>query len=165
MLELLILYILNKYDCTRYNIQNLIEEMFFIFSCPSLGAINPALRRLENMGCVEYSSSMSDGGKLSKRYKITPFGLKYLKEAIALFDFKNNAHMLNNAKVCISLSDILDNKQKEDFDFLIANKLKILKKDVETRLSDPYILYTEIQRKILEKTIKEINELILIVEK
>lgn len=164
MLELLILYILNKYDCTIYKIQKLIGEMFFIFSCPSLGAINPALKRLENLGCVEYSSFMSDGGKLSKTYKITPFGLKYLKETISLFDFKNSAHMLNNAKVCISISDVLDNKQKEDFYFLVANKLKILKKDVENKLKDPYILYTEIQRKVLDNTIKEIQALILTVE-
>ena len=165
MLELLILYILNKYDCTIYKIQKLIEEMFFIFSCPSLGAINPALKRLENLGCVEYSSFMSDGGKLSKTYKITPFGLKYLKETISLFDFKNTSHMLNNAKVCISISDVLDSKQKEDFNFLITNKLKILKKDVENKLNDPYILYTDTQRRVLSGTIKEINELILVVEK
>lgn len=160
MLELLILYILNKYDCTIYKIQKLIEEMFFIFSCPSLGAINPALKRLEETGCVEFTSTMSDGGKLSKTYKITPFGLKYLKETISVFDFKNQAHMLNNAKVCISISDVLDKSQKENFDFLIKNKLNILKKDVENKLNDPYILYTETQRNVLRGTIKEIDELI-----
>ena len=117
MLELLILYILNKYDCTIYKIQKLIEEMFFIFSCPSLGAINPALKRLEGLNCVEFNSIMSEGGKLSKIYKITPFGLKYLKETISLFDFKNPAHLLNNIKVCISLSDVLDEDQKEKFNF------------------------------------------------
>ena len=163
MLELLILYILNKYDCTIYKIQKLIEEMFFIFSCPSLGAINPALKRLEETGCVEFTSIMSDGGKLSKIYKITPFGLKYLKETISVFDFKNQAHMLNNAKVCISISDVLDKSQKENFDILIKNKLNILKKDIENKLNDPYILYTETQRNVLRGTIKEIDELILAV--
>ncbi len=163
MLELLILYILNKYDCTIYKIQKLIEEMFFIFSCPSLGAINPALKRLEGLGCVEYTSIMSDGGKLSKLYKITPFGLKYLKETISLFDFKNQAHLINNAKVCISISDILDNEQKEKFYFLIENRLKILKTDIENKLNDPYILYTEVQKQVLIASIKEIEELINVV--
>ncbi len=163
MLELLILYILNKYDCTIYKIQKLIEEMFFIFSCPSLGAINPALKRLEGLGCVEFTSTMSEGGKLSKIYKITPFGLKYLKETICLFDFKNQAHMLNNAKVCISISDILNKEQKEQFDFIVKNKLKILKTDIENKLKDPYILYTDIQKNVLGATIKEIDELICII--
>ena len=94
MLELLILYILHKYDCTIYKIQKLIEEMFFIFSCPSLGAINPALKRLETMGCVEFTSQMSEGGKLSKNYKITTFGFKYLKETLLAFNFKNPAYLL-----------------------------------------------------------------------
>lgn len=163
MLELLILYILNKYDCTIYKIQKLIEEMFFIFSCPSLGAINPALKRLEGLGCVEYTSIMSDGGKLSKLYKITPFGLKYLKETVSLFDFKNPAHLINNAKVCISISDVLENEQKEKFYFLIENRLKILKTDIENKLNDPYVLYTEVQKQVLNSSIKEIEELINVV--
>lgn len=164
MLELLILYILNKYDCTIYKIQKLIEDMFFIFSCPSLGAINPALKRLENLGCVEFISSMSDGGKLSKTYKITPFGLKYLKETISLFDFKNQAHLLNNAKVCISISDILNDEQREKFNFIVQNRLKILKTDIENKLKDPYILYTEIQKNVLNSQINEIENLIKIIE-
>ena len=163
MLELLILYILNKYDCTIYKIQKLIEETFFIFSCPSLGAINPALKRLESLGCVEFQSFMSDGGKLSKTYKITSFGLKYLKEAVASFDFKNQAHILNNAKVCISISDILDNEQKEKFNFIVQNRLKILKTDIENKLNDPYLLYTKIQKDVLKSTIIEIDELIKLI--
>ena len=164
MLELLILYILNKYDCTIYKIQKLIEDMFFIFSCPSLGAINPALKRLEGLSCVEYTSVMSDGGKLSKIYKITPFGLKYLKETISIFDFKNQAHMLNNAKVCIAISDVLNDEQKEKFNFVVQNRLKILKTDIENKLKDPYILYTEIQKDILNAQIKEVEDLIKITE-
>ncbi len=160
MLELLILYILNKYDCTIYKIQKLIEEMFFIFSCPSLGAINPALKRLENLGCVEFTSFMSEGGKLSKTYKITPFGLKYLKETVSLFDFKNQAYMLNNAKVCISISDVLDSEQKEKFNFIVQNRLKILKTDIENKLNNPYILYTKTQKDILGATIVEIDEIL-----
>ncbi|MCD8024508.1 MAG: PadR family transcriptional regulator, partial [Candidatus Gastranaerophilales bacterium] len=142
MLELLILYILNKYDCTIYKIQKLIEEKFFIFSCPSLGAINPALKRLETLDCVEYKSEMSEGGKLSKIYKITPRGLKYLRETITLFDFKNQAYLLNNAKVCTALSDVLMPEQKEKFSFIVENRLQILKTDIENKLKNPYIQYS-----------------------
>ncbi len=164
MLELLILYILNKYDCTIYKIQKFIEDMFFMFSCPSLGAINPALKRLEGLGCVEFNALMSEGGKLSKTYKITPFGLKYLKESISVFDFKNPAHLLNNAKVCIALSDVLNKEQKEKFRFVISNRLKIFKTDIENKLKDPYALYLEEQKAVLGVLIKEIDLLIKTVE-
>lgn len=164
MLELLILYILNKYDCTIYKIQKMIEEMFFVYSCPSLGAISPCLKRLETMGCVEFESSMSDGGKLSKTYKITPFGLKYLKETILTFDFNNRSHLLNNAKVCISISDILDKDKKDKFNFLVQNRLKILIADIENRLNDPYIIYTDSQKKVLQASVKEAQNLISILE-
>ena len=78
MVEILILYILSKYDATIYKIRKLIQERFFMFSKPSLGTINPALKKLEGLSCVEFESKMTDGGMLSKIYKITPFGLKNL---------------------------------------------------------------------------------------
>ncbi len=162
MLELLILYILNKYDCTIYRIQKQIEDMFFAYSCPSLGAINPCLKRLETLGCVEFEKTMTDGGKPSKTYRLTPFGLKYLKETVFVFDFKNPSHLLNNAKVCISISDILDKDKIKDFNFIVENRLKMFIKDVENRLNDPYILYTDIQRKVLEASIKEAENLIAV---
>ena len=70
MIEILILYILTKYDCTIYKIKKLIEEKFFMYSMPSLGAVNPALKKLESLSCVEFESKMSGGGMLSKTYKI-----------------------------------------------------------------------------------------------
>ena len=52
MTEILILYILIKYDATIYKIKKLIEEKFFMYASPSLGAINPALKKLEELSCV-----------------------------------------------------------------------------------------------------------------
>ncbi len=66
MTEILILYILIKYDATIYKIKKLIEEKFFMYASPSLGAINPALKKLEELSCVEFESKMSDRGMLSK---------------------------------------------------------------------------------------------------
>ena len=81
-----------------------------------------------------------------------------------VFDFKNPAHLLNNIKVCISLSDILDEDQKEKFNFSAKSKLQILKNDIENRLNDPYILYNNLQCAILKGEIKEINALINLIE-
>ena len=78
MIEIVILYVLNKYDSTIYRIGKIIDEMFFAYLKTSSGTINPALKRLENMGCVEYVEKMSDGGMLSKIYSITSAGKKHL---------------------------------------------------------------------------------------
>ena len=115
MTEILILYILIKYDATIYKIKKLIEEKFFMYASPSLGAINPALKKLEELSCVEFESKMSDGGMLSKTYKITPFGQKYLKSIISSYKFKNKAHILNNASILVCISDILDDEEKKNW--------------------------------------------------
>ena len=44
------------------------------------------------------------------------------------------------------------------------NRLQILKADIENRLNDPYILYTNLQTEILKGTIKEIDALINLIE-
>ena len=68
MIEIAILYVLNKYDATIYRISKIIDELFFAYLKSSSGTINPALKRLEKLGCVEYNEKMSDGGMLSKIY-------------------------------------------------------------------------------------------------
>ena len=52
MIELLILYLLNKYQLTMYAVQKKISEEFAIYTKPSFGTIKPALVRLEAKGFI-----------------------------------------------------------------------------------------------------------------
>ena len=54
MIEIAILYVLNKHDATIYRLGKIIEEYFFAYLKTSTGTINPALKRLADLGCVEY---------------------------------------------------------------------------------------------------------------
>ncbi len=160
MTEILILYILTKYDATIYKIKKLIEEKFFIYSSPSLGTINPALKKLESLSCVEFQSKMSDGGMHTKTYNITPFGQKYLKSIISSFKFKNKAHILNNIAVLICISDILEeNEKKELFKNCIEN-LQILRAEIVSALENPYILYNGQQKSVIKTNLNTIESLI-----
>ena len=89
MIEIVILYILNKYDSTIYKVGKIIDELFFGYLKTSTGTINPALKRLEKMGCVECSEKMSDGGMLSKIYSITSGGKKHLTEELQRVELNN----------------------------------------------------------------------------
>lgn len=160
MTEILILYILIKYDATIYKIKKLIEEKFFMFASPSLGTINPALRKLESLSCVEFESKMSDGGMLTKTYKITPFGQKYLKSLISAFKFKNKAHILNSASILICISDILEEEEKKELFQNCLNNLKILKAQIISALENPYNLYSEAQKNVIKSNIPVIESLI-----
>ncbi len=164
MTEILILYILIKYDATIYKIKKLIEEKFFMYASPSLGAINPALKKLEELSCVEFESKMSDGGMLSKTYKITPFGQKYLKSIISSYKFKNKAHILNNASILVCISDILDDEDKKELIKNCLNNLLILRAEVVSALKNPYNLYTEMQKQTIGTNLLAIEKLIEVLQ-
>ncbi len=160
MTEILILYILIKYDATIYKIKKLIEEKFFMYASPSLGAINPSLRKLEGLSCVEFESKMTDGGMLTKTYKITTFGQKYLKSLISSYKFKNKAHILNNASILVCISDILEEDEKKELFQNCLNNLKILRAETTAALENPYNLYTERQKGVINSQLAAVEKLI-----
>ncbi len=160
MVEILILYILSKYDATIYKVRKLIEEKFFMFANPSLGTVNPALKRLEGLSCVEFESKMTDGGMLSKTYKITPFGMKYLKNAILSFEFKNKSNILSNVSILLCVSDILEEDEKKELYKTLLNHLLLLKKGMEDAISNPYNMYEPLQKDVIKKELTAVNGLI-----
>lgn len=164
MIEILILYILSKYDTTIYRARKIIEEKFFMFASPSLGAINPALKKLEGLSCVEFESKMTDGGMLSKIYKITPFGMKYLKDALLSFKFKNKAHILNNASILICISDILEEDEKKEVYKNCLNHLLLLKKEIDEALLNPYNMYDTMQKNVINKELLATEGLIEVLQ-
>ena len=160
MIEILILYILNKYDCTIYKIIKLIDELFFAFTKTSAGTINPALKRLENLSCVEYKSNMSDGGMLSKTYSINSAGKKHLTDLLLTYTSQNPAHILNEAKMLIYCSDVLSVNELIEFKNNLKNNLQLFEIKLERGLNDEYNNRDSIQKKTIEITLFETKELI-----
>ena len=71
MIELLILFELNRRVLTMYGISKEIRATFAVLTTPSYGTIKPALTRLENGGFVKKQKTMSKGGRPSCYYSIT----------------------------------------------------------------------------------------------
>ena len=160
MSEILILYILNKYDCTIYKIIKLIDELFFAFTKTSAGTINPALKRLENLSCVEFSSKMSEGGMMSKTYSITPAGKKHLVDLLLTYSTQNPAHILNEAKMLLYCSNILSVNELIEFKNNLKNILQLYEIKLERGLTDEYNHHDPIQKKVIEQTLSHTKELV-----
>ncbi len=160
MTEILILYILSKYDATIYKIRKLIGEKFFMFSVLSFGTITPALKRLEELSCVEFDTKMTDGGLVTKTYKITPFGLKYLKSIIAGVEFKNKLNMLNKISILICVSDILEDEEKINLFNDCKNRLLLLRADINNAVENPYNMYTELQKNVINANLSAVDKLL-----
>ena len=160
MIEIVILYLLNKYDSTIYRLTKIIDEFFFGYLKSSTGTINPALKRLESLGCVECTDKMTDGGMLSKTYSITQVGKTHLKEALLSFDVKNPAHILNEVKVVLYCSEFLSLKDYVVFKENILNILELYKIKLEKGLKNDYIALNEMQKQTVEITLEEVEKLI-----
>ena len=154
MFEILILYVLNKYDATIYRVGKIIDELFFAYIKSSTGTINPALKRLEKLGCVTYSEKMSDGGMLSKTYSITLEGKKHLKELLLSFNSTNPYHTIIDAKIALSCADVLSINETIEFKENMQNILELHKIKLQKNLENEYIDLNEHQKKLIKSTIK-----------
>ena len=162
MIEIAILYILNKYDATIYRISKIIDELFFAYLKTSAGTINPALKRLEKIECVKFSEKMSDGGMKSKFYSITPTGKKHLAELLLAYKSTNVYHTINEVKILLFCKDILSVSELIEFKENLLNNLELHKIKLENGLKNEYISLNNVQKQTVEITLKEVNELIKI---
>ncbi len=160
MIEIAILYVLNKYDATIYRVMKLIDELFFAFLKTSAGSVNPAIKRLEKAGCVVSLDKMSDGGMFSKTYSITREGKKHLAELLISFNSKNPYHIANEAKIAIFCANILSVNEYIEFKENLLNNLELHKIKLERGLKNEYIELNEKQKALIQATLADINGLI-----
>lgn len=107
MIELLILYLLNKYQLTMYGVQKKIAEVFAIYTKPGFGTIKPALVRLEEKGFIISRKTISEGGRPSVFYAITPTGMEELKRLVVARTSDNPVKFLNTARVKLICAELL----------------------------------------------------------
>ena len=160
MIEIMTLYILLRYDTSIYRLKKIIEEYFFAYTKVSYGTISPALKRLEKMGCVEFSENMSKGGMKTKKYSITQTGKKHLINLLLTWENNNPYHILQEAKIILYCSDVLNTNEQTEFSENLLNILELHKVKLEKGLKNEYISLNNLQINIIKNSIKEVNELI-----
>lgn len=121
MIELLILYELNKKTLTMYGISKEIKSEFSVLTIPSYGTIKPALTRLSKSGFVKAQKTMSTGGRPSVYYSITDSGKNELKNLLLEPPLENPIQFLTTARIKLACSEILDNTEQKE----MLNLLKI----------------------------------------
>ena len=162
MLEVLILFTLKKYDCSIYRLTKIIEDTFCAYAKPSLGAINPSIKKLQNLGCITSSDSMTEGGKRIKTISLTQFGEKYLKSLLLNFEFSNSATFLNSTGIFICASSVLNDEEKEQFNKNLLVQMKLYENFVKDKIEKSYNITSPVQEKMINLTLnylKNIEEL------
>ena len=95
-----------------YGVQKKISEEFAIYTKPGFGTIKPALVRLESKGFVISRKSISEGGRVSIFYAITPSGMDELKRLIVSRTSDNPVKFLNTARIKLICSSLLSNEDQ-----------------------------------------------------
>ena len=136
MIELLILFELNRKILTMYGVSKEIRAEFSVLTTPSYGTIKPALNRLESGGFIRTQKEMSKGRRPSTYYSITKTGVEELKRLIELPPAENPIQFLTAARVKLACADVLDSEEQ-------LNMLRQLKIKAESILIDTNNLMKE----------------------
>lgn len=163
MIELLILYVLSSRELTMYAVLKHIMDNFAAFTQPSFGAIKPALTRLEKDGFIRSRKAMSEGGKLSGFYSITPEGKEELKKLI-LEKISNNPLQFNsNAKIKLSCASYLSKDERNELFSQIKSKAQEHKFTAENTLNNEYNSLSFYQKILLDNALVEYKNFISLV--
>ena len=164
MIELMILFLLQKRELTMYGISKNIGDNFGAFTSPSFGAIKPALRRLENGGFLTLRKMMSDGGKLSVFYSITKTGRDELIKLLLSEMSENPLQFLPSARIKLSCADVLEKDEKKKMFLDIKSLAMMHKNSADSILNNEYNQLNFYQRIILDNSAVEYKNFITIVE-
>ena len=159
MIEILILYTINKREKTLYSIRKDIIEIFGTFTKPSIGTIYPALKRLLKEDAVSVYDKMSEGGKKSSYFSITKKGLelfrKYFFESVS----DNPSLFYTHLQARIATMSMLSDDDKQQFIEENIRKIDLYKFELENKLNDEFIDLDKYQRELLKRTLSEIEAL------
>ena len=136
MIELLILFELNKKTLTMYGVSKEILLDFSVLTTPSYGTIKPALTRLEKSGFLKTQKTMSSGGRPSTYYSITKAGEEELKKLIITPPVENPVQFLTNARIKLACAEVLNNKEQLELIENIKYKAESVLIDTKNLLAD-----------------------------
>ena len=161
MLELLILYTLNKTELTLYGLRMFISKHFGEFSIPSDGAVFPAVKRLQDKGFVSLRKKLSNGGKRYTYYSVSNnyadfFNKKFMEFNTAKSETLDSFLLWLKVRLCVS--ELLDRKLFEEFKQKSLMKLEKYETKINEKFNDSYLELNELQKNILSLSVKEILE-------
>ena len=163
MIELLILYSLQKRERTIYSLRADIHEKFGYITRPSIGTIHPALKRLKMANIVTVRETYSDGGKKSSYYGVASSWQNHFKELFSTPFSENPTLLFTEIQTKIAVLSLLENIDKEEFLRELSLKLESFGIDLKNTLEDEYINLDEFQKMLLKKNIEDVERYLMFI--
>lgn len=157
MIELLILYSLNRRERTLYSLRSDIIEKFGSFTKPSIGTIHPALKRLLKNNVVTVRNNFSDGGKKSTYYGLAMHWQKKFRDLFFTPLSDNPTNFFTELQSRIAVLSLLEDDLKETFFDDISIRLESYRLDLQNTIEDNYIDLDAYQTALLKKNISDVE--------
>ena len=165
MIEILILYSLSKGQNTMYGIAKGIERLFGSLTNPSLGTIQPALKRLEKNKFLTINKFFTDGGKPYYYYSITTEGKEELNNLLLSNNVSNPIQLYPLTRVKLICADVLNNDNKKVmYKYLKGNLIKLAAIG-ENTLKDEVYKDSSDGRMVINNIVCEAKNLIELIER
>ena len=134
MINILILYELNRSPLTMYGISKQIKSTFSTLMKPSMGTLQPALKNMEKAGYVTSQKLMSKGGRPSICYAITDKGKLELNKEILSPVTDNPVQFLVTARIKLCCAEVLKEDDYKKLLLLLKRKTECLMIDTKKML-------------------------------
>lgn len=164
MIEVLILYVIQKHEKTMYAIRKEIFDVFSSYTKPSIGTIYPALKRLQKMGAIALTERMSEGGKKSSYYSITEKGIKDFRDLFFDTTSDNPSLFYPQLLTRICVMDFLSIEDRKLFIQETVKKIELLQIDIENKLRDEFLKLSYFHKEVLETTYNSLSALVVFVK-
>ena len=148
MIEILMLYTIHKREKTIYSIRRDIIEIFGTFTEPSIGTIYPALKRLLKDNAVSLTERMSDGGKKSSYYSITPKGIEVFKKLFFNSASDNPSLFFTHLQARLATMGMLTKEEREKFVTETLRRIDFFMFALEKKMNDEFIEFDYYQQKM-----------------
>ncbi len=165
MIELLIIYSLNKRERTLYSLRSDIIEKFGYFTRPSIGTLHPALKKMLGLNVLTVRNDFSQGGKKSTFYGLASGAMKYFKQVFDSPLSENPTLFFTELQSKIAVLSLLSEQDKLEFFKDVSLKLESYRLDLRNVLEDEYIKLDIYQECLLKKNIENVEKYIELVEK
>mgnify|MGYP003571369010 CR=1 FL=1 len=159
MIEILILYAVNKRERTLYSIRKDIIDLFGEFTKPSIGSLYPALKRLVKENAVNVYEKISEGGKKFCYFSMAENGHEVFKKYF--FDLKssNPSVFFNELYSRLAVLGMLETKYKKEFVIESIKQIELFLAELNKKSKDEYLELDYYQRSLLNRTISELKSL------
>lgn len=165
MIDLFVIFILNGFEKTGYQIRKEILQKFGTVSNTSFGSVHPVLKKFVEKKFLEVKTSFSEGGKRTNLYYLTQEGKKHFHKIFSKEISLNPATFQNEIFARFFVFSLATFEEKQNFLQNASKTVDFFIKNAEDRLCNQYLKLDASSQMAIKHQILQFKELKKFIER